>query len=70
MREEGRYGESNAGGDKRKYEVTIEIHKARHEKEGGETKNIKAPIPSNNLSRQKYLQYKRSRSRMTWPPVT
>jgi hypothetical protein len=39
MREKG-YGESNAGGEQKKNDVKIEIHKARHEKEGGETKDI------------------------------
>jgi hypothetical protein len=36
MREEGPkgYGESNAGGEQQSDEVKIEIHKARHEKEG------------------------------------
>jgi hypothetical protein len=33
MKEEGRYGESNVGGEIKRYEVKIEIHKARHEKE-------------------------------------
>ncbi len=33
MREDGRYRESNAGGKKKRYQVKIEVHKARHEKE-------------------------------------
>ena len=33
MRDERRYGESNARGEKKRYEVKIEIHSARHEKE-------------------------------------
>ena len=66
----GRYGESNAGGIKeKKYQVKIESYKARHEKRGvGKTKDAKALTPINNILRHKYLQYKRSRSRMTWPP--
>jgi hypothetical protein len=32
------------------------------------TKDPKAFTPINDMLSHKYLQYKRSRSRMTWPP--
>jgi hypothetical protein len=68
-RGEERYGERNAGGEKKKYEVKIEIHKARHEKEVCVNQGRQRPSPPiNDTMRHKYLQYKWSRSRMTWPP--
>ena len=60
MREEERYGESDAGGQKRRYKVMKEINKAKQKKE---------PLtPIMDMLGHTYLQYKRSRSRMTWPP--
>ncbi len=68
-REERRYGERKAGGETKKYEVKIEILKARHDKRGvGKPRTPRHSPPINDIWRQKYLDYKRSRSQMTWPP--
>ncbi len=59
--------------NKKRYEVKIEIPKARktRRKRCGYTKDAKGPHPPppiKDMLRQRYLQYKRSRSTMTWPP--
>jgi hypothetical protein len=53
-----------------RYEVKIDIHKARKTRERGVGKpRTPRPSPQSMTTlRHKYLQYKRSRPRMTWPP--